>query len=97
MIFIGEKIRYPKQSDKFFIENGQQDELAVLDKSFQEFGNYADSYQTGVISLINLALSDIKLKDYLIYPAIFLIRHYIELRLKELIQSLNYCIKTEKL
>lgn len=97
MILLGEKIRYPQKNDKFFIEKGKQDELAFLGKTFQEFGNYADSYQTGAISLINLILADIKLKDYLIYPAIFLIRHYIELRLKELIQSLNFCITTEKL
>jgi hypothetical protein len=87
-----EKIRYPKKGDKFFKEDGDQHEIAWLNKSFQEFGNYADGYQTSAISLIDLALKDKSVMDYHIYPAIFLIRHYLELRLKELIQGLNFCI-----
>ena len=59
-----EKIRYPKKDDKFFIEKGNQDELAILDKAFQEFGNYADSYQTGALSLINEALSNVDLRRF---------------------------------
>lgn len=86
-----EEIRYPQKGDKFFIEEGKHEEMAWLNKSFQEFGNYADGYQTSAISLINLSLTDKSVRDYHIYPTIFLIRHYLELRLKELIQGLNFC------
>jgi hypothetical protein len=91
MSIFKEKIRYPEKDDKFFIDSGQQEELALLYKAFQEFGNYADSYRTGALSLIDSAFANRGLRDYLIYPIIFLIRHYVELRLKELIQGLNYC------
>lgn len=92
-LFEEEEVRYPEEGDKFFIEEGNEAEISWLNKSFQEFGNYADGYQTSAISLIDVALADKGVRDYHIYPAIFLIRHYLELRLKELIQGLNFCNK----
>jgi len=92
----GETIRYPEDGDKFFIEGGDKNEIAWLHKTFQDFGCYADSYQTGAINLIDSAISNKDLRDYHVYPAVFLIRHYLELRLKELIQGLNYCIDQSK-
>lgn len=86
-----EEIRYPEKGDKFFIEDGNPNEISLLHKAFQDFGSYADSYQSGAISIIDAALNDPELRDYNIYPAIFLIRHYIELRLKELIKGINFC------
>lgn len=86
-----EEVRYPNNDDKFFIEDGSPEEIAWLHKTFQQLGSYADSYQIGAINLIDSGLKNENLKDYVIYPAIFLIRHYLELRLKELIQGLNYC------
>ena len=91
-----EEIRYPENGDKFFIEKGHQDEIAWLHKTFQEFGSYADSYQTGALNLIDSALLNKDFRDYHIYPVVFLIRHYLELRLKELIQGLNYCKEENK-
>lgn len=93
MIILDEEVRYPEKGDKFFIENGSSEEISWLNKSFQGFGNYADSYQTGALNLIDMALNDKMLRDYHIYPIVFLIRHYLELRLKELNQGLNYCLK----
>src|SRR5665811_1028540 len=93
MLILNEEIKYLKKGDKFFIDEGNIDEISWLNKSFQEFGNYADCYQTGALNLIDLALNDRSLRDYHIYPAVFLIRHYLELRLKELNQGLNYCKK----
>jgi hypothetical protein len=86
-----EETRYPEKGDKFFIETGHQDEMAWLHKSFQKFGSYADSYQAAALSLIDTALANKELRDYHVYPAIFLVRHYLELRLKELIQGINFC------
>lgn len=91
MIIKDEEIRYPNKDDKFFIEDGSPEEIAWLHMAFQQFGSYADSYQIGAINLIDSGLKNENLKDYVIYPAIFLIRHYLELRLKELIQGINYC------
>lgn len=91
MNIFNEPTRYPENGDKFFIEQGNPDEIAWLNKSFQDFGTYADSYQNAALDLLDNALSNKELRDFNIYPSVFLIRHYIELRLKELIQGLNYC------
>lgn len=82
--------RYPSSSDVLFIDEGNPPDISWLNKSFQEFGNYADCYQISAINLINSALEKSLFRDFHIYPAIFLIRQYVELRLKELIQGLNY-------
>ncbi len=91
MRILDEQIRYPMKGDKFFIEQGNESEIAWVNKGLQEFGSYADSYQTGALDLINLALNDRTSRNYNLYPIVFLIRHYIELRLKELIYGLNFC------
>ena len=90
MNILEEEIRYPEKGDKFFIEDGNPDEIAMLHKNFQDFGGYGDSYQNGAINLIDSALKNKDYRDYNIYPAVFLIRHYLELRLKELILGINY-------
>jgi hypothetical protein len=91
-----EPIRYPDSGRKFFHKNGHNDEVAWLDKPLQEFGSYASSYQIGAIQLLDISLRKPRQRDYLIYPTVFLIRHYIELRLKELIQGLNFCLEYNK-
>lgn len=96
MLILKEEKRYPEKNDKFFLDKGSPEEIAWLHKTFQQFGSYADSYQTGAITLIDTALANKDLRDYHIYPAVFLIRHYLELRLKELIQGLNYCKEQNK-
>jgi len=93
MFILDEEPRYPEGGDKFFVEEGDPKEISWVNKSFQEFGNYADSYQTGALNLLDLALKEDILRDLHLYPAVFLIRHYLELRLKELIQGLNYLLK----
>jgi len=86
-----EEIRYPQKGDKFFVDDGDKDVVASLHKTFQKFGGFADSYQTSALSLIDTALEEKDFKDLHVYPIIFLIRHYLELRLKELVIGLNYC------
>lgn len=90
-----EEIRYPEQDTILFKEQGSCDELANIREQMQEFGSYADGYQTGAIKLIDLALAAQFQgeKDQMIYPIVFLMRHYIELRLKELSQALNFCLE----
>lgn len=96
MFILEEEPRYPEKGDAFFLENGEAKEISWVNKSFQEFGNYADSYQTGALNLLDLALKEDILRDLHLYPAVFLIRHYLELRLKELNQGLNFLLKDTK-
>jgi hypothetical protein len=90
MIF-DEPIRYPDNGSFFFNDKGANEELAWLQQLFQEFGSYASGYQLGAIQLLDSAIKEPGHRDFLVYPIVFLIRHYIELRLKEFIQGLNYC------
>lgn len=90
MKILSEEIRYPQLGDKFFIDTGTQNETANIKAAFQEFGGYAYGYQTGALTLLDSAISEPDLQDFYIYPVVFLIRHYLELRLKELIHGLNF-------
>ena len=96
MILLEDPIRYPDNGRDFFHDKGSNDELAWLQKLFQEFGSYASGYQLGAIKLLDHALDEPRQRDFLVYPIVFLIRLYIELRLKELIQGLNYCQQQTK-
>jgi hypothetical protein len=96
MILLDEPIRYPDNGRTFFHDKGSNDELAWLQKLFQEFGSYASGYKLGAIKLLDHALEEPRQRDFLVYPIVFLIRHHIELRLKELIQGLNYCQQQTK-
>jgi hypothetical protein len=95
-MFHNEEIRYPNLGDKLFIQEGNYTELAYLHNMFQEFSSYAEGYQIGAIKLIDCLDMTRNDKDFLVYPIVFLIRHYVELRLKEIIQGLNYCIDNSK-
>ena len=91
-MFLEEETEFPKKGDKLFKEDGPVIHKAWLHKSFQDFGTYATSYGYAAKLLIDSILNEEQDgKDFLIYPVVFLVRHYVELRLKELIQGLNYC------
>lgn len=85
-----EEINLPQCGEKFIIETGSTEEIAWLHKSFQNLGMYPDAYKTAAITVLDAALIESNLRDYNIYPATFLVRHYLELRLKEFIQSINF-------
>lgn len=86
-------IKYPQAGDKFFVEHGETDKIAWLQKRLQTFDNYANCYKNGANTFIDKSLNDRELRDDLIYPLVFIIRHYIEIRLKSMIQELNYYLE----
>lgn len=57
-----------------------------------KFSMYAVGYYDGAVQLVNACITTGHGLEYLVYPAVFLYRQYIELRLKELISKLNYCL-----
>ena len=84
---------FPEPGDRLFRDNADH----ALDKAFiNYFSNAIDQYilgyQQAAEALINLSLEDRTKKDVLIYPIIFIYRQYVELRLKECIGTLNFCI-----
>lgn len=83
-------IGLPKKGDRFFLSSGVPSEIALLHNSFQKLDTYADGYQICAIQLMDLALNCDSNRDFSVYPITFLIRHYLELRIKGLIQGINY-------
>ncbi len=93
MIILTEEKAYPIKGDKFILdENTGSKKLAWLNKDDTKFSNLANFYQIGAIELLDKAISDENLADKLVYPAFFTIRHYLELRMKEILINLNYCL-----
>ena len=89
MLIVEENPRFPEIGDKFFIEKGNQNEIAWIRKFIQTFDGYATYYQNSALALIEVSLGDRDMMDKNILPIIFLIRHYLELRLKEVLQMLD--------
>jgi hypothetical protein len=84
---------FPFSSDELFGSDfPDQYNNAWLKTHHEEFYPYADGYRQGADSLIRQCIDEHGIKDILIFPVVFLYRQYVELRLKELIIGLHYCI-----
>ena len=60
---------------------------ARINFSCNRFDLYATGYKDAGDRLVELVLAELKGRDTLIYPIVFLYRQYIELRLKEIIKQ----------
>ena len=73
---------------------------ARINFSCNRFDLYATGYKDAGDRLVELVLAELKGRDTLIYPIVFLYRQYIELRLKEIIKQGQVLLekpeKTEK-
>jgi hypothetical protein len=93
-----EAINYPENGNTLFIEEGNVYNRAWVDKSGSTFGSYADSYYHATMELLERILGNGEVPrsqskmDYLCVPIVFLARHHLELRLKEINQALNFCL-----
>ena len=75
--------------DSFFKKSVDQYTAGWQRKWLENFGGYADKYKEAFNILTTVIHDDLYNKDQLTYPIMFLARHIIELRLKELIQLCN--------
>lgn len=81
----------PTANDKLFLNDlPDWNNNAWIHKPSNKFSLYADGYIEGARKLVDKCLNEQQGHDTLVFPIIFLYRHYIELRLKELIIGLNY-------
>lgn len=89
------EIRYPKKGDTLLKETGgKQGRLLFADWMVGKFSWYADGFKLAgdkVVDQITGEASD----DQLINPVIFLYRHFVELKLKEIILELDSLGGTE--
>ena len=84
---------WPKPGDRLFIS----DEPDFLNNAFlgSNWIVYADGYMQAADNLVKQLLEDRHSQDFLVYPIIFLYRHYIELCLKHIILLGNKLLKNE--
>lgn len=98
---VDEKIAWPNQYEKLFIDGGNYYEFSHIAWGNLEtqIAGYRMGYKAAADNLIEDALSskDISKLDTFVFPAIFLYRHYIELTLKDLIITLADLNREEKI
>jgi hypothetical protein len=76
---------WPKPKDVLFREDTDWSDNAFLNLGGKAWGAYATGYKEAADVLVHQFLEDWRGKDKLTYPIVFLYRHHIELRLKQLI------------
>lgn len=81
---IPESKELPQQGDTLFSQDGTIYNIACVNFSSEGWLGYVGGYLRGAHALIDLGLSTRAKRDYLVYPAVFLYRHYVELQLKSL-------------
>lgn len=81
------KLPWPIPGDTLFTEAEDWQYNARLHGSHDKWDAYATGYKEAADILIERVLSDRMWMDMLVYPIVFLYRHYLELRLKELVIS----------
>jgi len=82
-----EKMRPPKIGDQLFVEGDDWSMNAYLDLYRDPTEAYIAGYKEAGDSLVKLATDRNGTADTLVYPIVFLYRHYIELRLKALLHD----------
>jgi len=83
------EIRYPKIGDTLIKETGgKQGKLLFTDLMTGKFGIYADGFKLAADKLVNQITGE-PWDDRLINPVVFLYRHFVELKLKEIILDLD--------
>ena len=79
------QLPWPNASSHVFLRGEPSRRVAWIPKDAAQWHRYACGYREGAERVYEswIALSD----DSLVFPIVFLYRHYVELRLKELLQS----------
>jgi hypothetical protein len=89
LLNVNEKIRSPSLNDKLFI--GAEDWR--MNACLSLYGDSTESYIKGYKEAADLLVESVATgegtADFLIYPIVFLYRHYLELRLKSLLHDGN--------
>lgn len=85
---------FPRNTDSLFIPNKTFSDVKI-DTGINKFFYFSESYRIAAEKLFDKIKNPDYENHFLIAPAIYLCRHYIELRLKELISGINYT-KDEK-
>ncbi len=77
--------RWPRKGDRLFVSAADWENNACLNLGGPTFSLYAQGYRKGADIIVQKVKETGWDQDYLVYPVCFLYRHFLELRLKELI------------
>jgi hypothetical protein len=81
----------PTLTDKLFNEsNADASHNAIIRTGISQFFLFSDSYKIAAQKLFSQLDGSAWYANTLVYPIVFTCRHFLELRLKELISGLNY-------
>jgi hypothetical protein len=70
---------------KLFIETKDSENNSRIHKTLEKWLYYAEGYKIAAELIENKLLENPEKQDFLIYPLVYTYRHYIELKLKEII------------
>jgi hypothetical protein len=88
-----EELPFPNDTDSLFKEfNSDYTHNAIISSGMDKFFLFSDGYKTASIKLFEQLDGSAYAANTVVYPLVFLNRHFLELRLKELISGLNYVI-----
>jgi hypothetical protein len=86
-------VEFPREKDELFTHQCPDwTNNAILNYGFNNFNFYADGYREAANILVKECVAERAVNDIYVYPIVFLYRQYLELRLKEVIIGLNYCV-----
>lgn len=90
---VRKEFKLPEANDTLFREfNEDYHHNAIIRSGVSKFFLFSDSYKTAAIKLFEQLDGNAFSANTLVYPIVFLCRHFIELRLKELISGINYSL-----
>lgn len=86
----------PEVSDQLFRPfNDDYRHNAIIRTGIRQFFLFSDAYMTAALKLFEQLDGSAYYANTLVYPIVFTCRHFLELRLKELISGLNYAKSQE--
>lgn len=81
------QLAFPQNGDKLFKSDGRLWNIADTTVSHKDWCIYADGYKRASDILVQDVLKTGTKKNFLIYPIVFLYRHYLELCLKDILRN----------
>jgi len=95
-VAMNDELPLPDVNDKLFKDfNKDFRHNAIVSSGIKKFFLFSEGYKTAAIKLSEQLDGSAFYANYLVYPLIFLNRHFLELRLKELISGVNFIVNHE--
>ena len=88
--FLNEEIRWPRPGDDPFAPSYGWASVTIPENEIPRFWMILAGYEEAAKHLVDIALEDRRERESLIFPILFLYRHYLELQLKYFISTYGH-------